>query len=130
MSAGVLLDDERPDERLFEIEAHFHQEDDCRYGALFVTTEFIEDRQHLLVGGVVHFTSDSPLNEASDEEVIQATVEAGLHNAAYDACAILARQMKGVLDFALEIDPRTPDVTITVDRAPAEVTEDSDMAGK
>lgn len=125
MAGGVLVDEDRTDERLFEIEVHFHNESDCDEGLLFVTLEVIESRQHVLVGGLVSFRSDGPLAAASDEDIIRELLNAGLHRVAYDTCALVARQMASTLGFAIVVDASTPDADITVDRVPAESPDES-----
>ena len=126
MSGGYLPD--APDERevTFELELHFHESHGDEHAALFVTTEFLEDHQHLLIGGLVYVGSDEDLASCTDDELVLAVETSGLHHVAYDHCALVARQMRGTLGFNLSIDDFTPKPDIMIDRKPNVVLTDGD----
>lgn len=124
MSGGYLPDAPDGREVTFELELHFHESQGDEHAALFVTTEFLEDHQHVLIGGLVYVGSDEDLTSCSDDELALAVESSGLHHVAYDHCALVARQVRGTLGFDLSIDDFTPTPDITIDRMPSVAPSD------
>lgn len=131
MSGGFLPDaPEEGREVTFELELHFHERQEVEHVAIFVTTEFLDCQEHILVGGLVYVEPTEPLGDRSDDELMAAVTSSGLHHVAYDLCALVARQMKGTLGLDLSIDDFTPIPSVTIDRAPFESESEEDAAAE